>query len=156
MKISAAEKHVGTVSISNAELWVLNNQLEGGNFLIDMNSMEYGDKKDKNTPIKHLKSADYFDVKRFPFASIEITKVDSLTDKTVQITGYLTIKTVSHLVSFPASISIQNGTLNASAMLTIDRTVWGITYRSQKIYDQIADQTVSDEIEFVLKIVAKQ
>ena len=156
MKISAAEKHVGTVSISKAELWVENNQLVGGDFQIDMNSMEYGDKKDKNTPIKHLKSEDYFDVKRFPFASIEITKVDSLSDKTFQITGYLTIKSVSHIVSFPATIAIQNGMLNASAKLTIDRTQWGINYRSGKFYDQIADQTVSDEIDFEIKIVAKK
>lgn len=156
MKLSSEDKHVGTISISKAELWVVNNQLVGGNFLIDMNSMEYGDKKDKNTPIQHLKSADYFDVKRFPFASIEITKVDSLSDKTFQITGYLTIKSVTHLVSFPATIEVQNGILNTSAKLTIDRTVWGITYRSQKFYDQIADQTVSDEIEFEMKIVAKK
>jgi polyisoprenoid-binding protein YceI/ligand-binding sensor domain-containing protein len=156
MKLSSNEKHIGTISLSKAELWVVNNQFVGGNFLIDMNSMEYGDKKDKNTPIQHLKSADYFDVKRFPFASIEITKVDSLSDKTFQITGYLTIKSVSHVVSFPATITIQNGILNATANLTIDRTVWGINYRSQKFYDQIVDQTVSDDIEFEIKIVAKK
>ena len=121
-----------------------------------MNAMEYADKKDKNTPIKHLQSADYFDVKRFPFATIELSQVDSLTDNTVQITGYLTIKSVSRLVSFPATVSIQNGILNASAKLTIDRTQWGLNYRSGKFYEKFADQIVSDEMEFEIKIVSKK
>lgn len=155
MKLTPEDKHVGYVSILTNELWIENNQLVGGNVQIDMNSMEYGDKEDKNTPIQHLKSADYFDVKRFPFASIEIAKVDSLSDKTFQITGYLTIKSVSHLVSFPATIEIQNGIMNANGKLTIDRTVWGITHGS-KLYEKIADQIVSDEIEFIIKIVAKK
>jgi polyisoprenoid-binding protein YceI len=118
--------------------------------------MEYADKNDKNTPIMHLQSADYFDVKRFPFATIEIAQVDSLTDKTVQITGYLTIKTVSKLVSFPATVEVQNGVLNASAKLTIDRTKWGMNYRSGKFYEKFADQIVTDEIEFDIKIRAKK
>ncbi|MDI9366328.1 MAG: two-component regulator propeller domain-containing protein [Flavobacterium sp.] len=156
MKISAAEKHVGTVAISNAELWVENNRLVGGNVVIDMNSMAYGNKKDTNTPIQHLQSADYFDVKRFPFASIEIAEVDSLSANTVQITSYLTIKSVTHLVFFPATIHVKNGILNASAKLTIDRTNWGINYKSGKLHEKFADQIVSDEIEFDIKIVAKK
>jgi polyisoprenoid-binding protein YceI len=156
MKISAAEKHVGYVSISKGALWVEQNRLVGGSATIDMNAMEYADKKDQNTPIQHLQSEDYFDVKRFPFATIEISQVDSLNDKTVQISGYLTIKTVSRLVSFPATIDVQNGVLNASAKLTIDRTKWGITFMSGKFYKKMADEIVSDEIEFELKIKAKK
>jgi polyisoprenoid-binding protein YceI len=156
MKISAAEKHVGYVSISKGELWVENNRLVGGAATIDMNAMEFADKNDKNTPIQHLQSADYFDVKRFPFASIEISQVDSLNDKTVQISGYLTIKTVSRLVSFPATIDIQKGVLTANAKLTIDRTNWGINFQSGKFYKKMADEIVSDEIDFEIKIVAKK
>jgi polyisoprenoid-binding protein YceI len=155
MKLSSMNKHVGSVSISKGELWVENSQLVGGEIAIDMNSIEYGDKKDKNTPVQHLKSPDYFDVKKFPTANIVITKIDSASANTFNITGDLTIKSETHPVSFPATITIQNGIINASATLTIDRTAWGITYRSQKFYDQIADQTVSDEIEFEMKIVAK-
>ncbi len=156
MKLSASDKHVGFIGISKGELWVEHSQLVAGEVAIDMNSMEYGDKKDKNTPIQHLKSADYFDVKKFPTANIVITKIDSVSANTFNITGNLTIKAVTRPVSFPATITMQNGIINANAKLTIDRTVWGITYRSQKFYDQIADLTVSDEIEFELKIVAKK
>jgi ligand-binding sensor domain-containing protein len=156
MKISAAEKHVGYVSISKGALWLEQNRLVGGSATIDMNAMEFADKNDKNTPIQHLQSADYFDVKRFPFATIEISQVDSLNDKTVQISGYLTIKTVSRLVSFPATIDIQNGVLTANAKFTIDRTNWGINFQSGKFYKKMADEIVSDEIDFEIKIVGKK
>ncbi len=156
MKLSPKDKHVGYVSISKGELWDENNQLVGGEVEIDMNSIVYGDKNDKNTPIKHLKSEDYFDVKKFPTANIVITKIDSVSANTFNITANLTIKGVTRPVSFPATITIQNGVLNATAMLTINRTVWGIDYRSGKFYEKIADQTVSDEIEFIMKIVAKK
>lgn len=156
MKISPEEKHVGYVSVSKSELWVKNNQLVGGNVQIDMNSLEYADKKDTNTPIKHLKSEDYFDVKRFPFASIEISKVDFVNANTINITGYLTIKAATKEISFPANINILNGLLKASAKLKIDRTNWGINYQSGKFYKIMADEIVSDEIEFVINIVAKE
>jgi polyisoprenoid-binding protein YceI/sugar lactone lactonase YvrE len=156
MKLSPEEKHVGYISVSKSELWMENNQLVGGNVQIDMNSMEYADKKDKNTPIHHLKSEDYFDVKRFPFASIEIAKVDSVNANTINITGYLTIKSSTREVKFPATVSFKNGVFTADAKLTINRTLWGIDYRSARFYEKIADYTVSNEIEFVIKVVAKK
>jgi hypothetical protein len=39
---------------------------------------------------------------------------------------------------------------------TLSRTQWGIRYRSGKFYDNLADQAVSDDIEFLMKIVAKK
>ncbi len=156
MKLSPEEKHVGYISISKSELWIEKNKLVGGNVQIDMNSMEYADKKDKNTPIHHLKSEDYFDVKRFPFASIEITKVDSVNANTINITGYLTIKSSTREVNFPATVSFQNGIFTADAKLTIDRTLWGITYRAATFYEKIADYTVSNEDEFIIKILSKK
>jgi ligand-binding sensor domain-containing protein len=156
MKISPEEKHIGYIYISKGDLWDEQNQLVGGEVDIDMNSMEYADKKEKNTPIFHLKSEDYFNVKKNPTAAIVLTKVDKVNDTSFNITANLTIKGVTNEVKFPATITIANGILNASAQFSINRTKWGITYRSEKLYEKIADYTVSNEIEFVLKIVAKK
>jgi hypothetical protein len=60
------------------------------------------------------------------------------------------------LVSFPATIDIQNGVLTANAKLTIDRTNWGINFQSGKFYKKMADEIVSDEIDFEIKIVGKK
>jgi hypothetical protein len=156
MKLSPEEKHVGYIFISKGDLWEENNQLVGGEVEIDMHSMEYADKKDKNTPIQHLKSEDYFDVKKNPTAAIVITKIEKLSDSSFTITANLTIKGVTNQLSFPATIKIENGILNANAQFSIDRTKWGITYRAERFYEKIADYTVSNEIEFIIKVVAKK
>jgi hypothetical protein len=43
-----------------------------------------------------------------------------------------------------------------NSKLVIDRTKWGIRYKSGKFYDLLADQTMSDSIVFHIKIVAKK
>jgi polyisoprenoid-binding protein YceI len=131
-------------------------QLVGGTVEIDMNTIEYKDKENKNTPVNHLKSPDYFDVEKFPISTIAITRVASVSGKTIKVTGDLTIKGVTHPVTFPAKMEVEEGIVKANGKVIIDRTDWGIRYRSGKFYDILADQTVSDDIELLIKIVAKK
>lgn len=152
----ASEEHIGYVHISKGELMIEKGQLVGGTVEIDMNTIEYKDKKNKNTPVNHLKSPDYFDVEKFPTSTIEITKVASESDKTIKVTGNLTIKGITHPVTFPAQMEVTDGIVKANGKVIIDRTDWGIRYRSGKFYDIVADQTVSDSIEFDINIVAKK
>lgn len=156
MLLDIEEEHKGYVYLSKGELMIEKGQLVGGTAEIDMNTIEYGDKENKNTPIKHLKSPDYFDVEKFPISTIAITKVESVRDHTVKVTGDLTIKGVTHPVTFPAKMDVKDGIAKASGKLTIDRTEWGIRYASGKFYDTVADQVVSDNIEFHMKIVAEK
>jgi polyisoprenoid-binding protein YceI len=44
----------------------------GGTIVIDVNTIEYKDKANKNTPVKHLKSPDYFDVAKFPISTSQL------------------------------------------------------------------------------------
>ena len=154
--VLASEEHIGYVHISKGELMIEKGQLVGGTAEIDMNTIEYKDKTNKNTPINHLKSPDYFDIEKFPISTIAITRVTSVNDKTLKVTGNLVIKGVARSVTFPANMEVENGIAKANGKLTIDRTDWGIRYRSGKFFDIVADQIVSDSIEFNIKIVAKQ
>lgn len=149
------EEHVGYIHLSKGELMIENGQLMGGTAEIDMHSIEYKDKASKNTPVKHLKSPDYFDVEKFPVSTIAITRIESLRGHTI-VKGDLTIKGVTHPVIFPARMEVQDGIVKANGKLIIDRTNWGIRYRSGKFYDNLADQTVSDDIELHIKIVARK
>jgi polyisoprenoid-binding protein YceI len=155
MKLTG-EKHIGYVYISKGELLVADDRLAGGTAEIDMNSIEYADKSNTNTPVHHLKSPDYFDVAKFPTSKIAITKVVPENDTALLITGNLTILDVTRPVTFPATFTLNEGTINTSGKLVIDRTDWGIRYRSGKFYDKFADQVVSDEMEFEIKIIAKK
>ena len=149
---------VGYVYISKGELMIEKDSLVGGTVVIDMNTIEYGDKEKKNTPVKHLKSPDYFDVEKFPISTFAITKVESVNvrSKTIKVTGNLTIKGITNSVTFPAEIEVKDGIVKANGKVVIDRTQWGIRYRSGKFYDNLADIAVSDDIEIRMKIVAKK
>ncbi len=150
------EEHKGYVYTSKGELIIDKDQLVGGTAEIDMNTIEYGDKENKNTPVKHLKSPDYFDVEKFPTAAFSITKVTYADRGNMKVAGNLTIKGITNPVTFPARIEVKDGMAKANGKLVIDRTAWGIRYRSGKFYDNLADEAVSDEIEINMKIVAKK
>lgn len=148
--------HTGYVSISKGELMIETGQLTGGTVEVDMNTIEDETHKSNSGLIKHLKDPDFFDVKMFPFSTIAITKVASINVEDKEITGNLTIKGITHPVSFPAKMEVKDGIVKANARLVIDRTDWGIRYNSGKFYDNLADKTISDSIEFNIKIVAKK
>ena len=148
--------HSGYVYISKGELMIENGQLLGGRAEIDMNTIEDSDHGRDNNLIMHLKDPDFFDVKRFPFSTIEITKVVSINGENKTITGNLTIKGIAHPVTFPAIIGFKDGIVKATGKLIIDRTKWDVRYNSGKFYDNLADRTISDSIEFQVKIIAKK
>ena len=156
MLLASKEEHTGYVHISKGELMFEKGRLVGGTVEIAMNTIEYKDKEHKNSPIQHLKSPDFFDVQKFPISTFVITRVASANDENIKITGNLTIKGVTNAVAFPAKMEVKGGIVKASGKVIIDRTDWGIRYKSGKFYDILADETVSDDIEFLMEIAAKK
>lgn len=150
-----ANSHTGYVYISKGELMMDNGQLVGGTAEVDMNTIEEENYGSDNELVEHLKSPDFFDVKKFPFSTIAITKVASINGEDKEITGNLTIKGIKHPITFPAKMEVKDGIVNANGKLVIDRTKWNVRYKSGKFYDNLADQAMSDSIEFNIKIVAK-
>jgi len=53
-------------------------------------------------------------------------------------------------------MEVKDGAVNASGKLSIDRTRWDVRYQSGKFFDNLADEAISDTIEFEMKIVAKK
>ena len=149
-------KQIGYVYISKGELIIEKGQLVGCTAEIDMNTIEYKDTANKNTPVKHLKSPDYFDVEKFPISTFSITKVAYVVRGYIKVIGNLTIKGVTNPVTFPAEMEVKDGIVRAKGKVVIDRTQWGIRYRSGKFYDNLADQAVSDDFEIQMNIVAKK
>jgi len=150
--------HTGYVYISKGELLIENGQLTGGTVEVDMNTIEdeNHDRSSKNGLITHLKDPDFFDVKKFPFTIIDITRVASINAGEKEITGNLTIKGITRPVSFPAKVEVADGIVKANGKLTIDRTKWNVRYGSEKFLDNLKDDAIADEIEFNIKIVAKR
>jgi polyisoprenoid-binding protein YceI len=95
---------------------------------------------------KHLKSADFFDVKNQPKATFKSTKVEKK-DNLYHVTGELTLLGKTKTTSFPASISDKDGTLSVSTTFPLDRTQWGMVYGKGKI---------NDNVDITIKVTAKK
>jgi polyisoprenoid-binding protein YceI len=149
-------EHIGYVSILKGNLMIEKNQLVGGTVEVDMNTITDQNHSSDNNLIDHLKDPDFFDVKKFPIATFAITKVALANGSTIEVTGNLTIKGITHPVTFPAKIEVTDGIVTANGKVTIDRTKWDVRYKSGKFYDNLADEAISDDIEFDMKIVAKK
>jgi polyisoprenoid-binding protein YceI len=148
--------HTGYVYLSKGELMIENGKLTGGTVEVNMRTIQDENHRSDNNLISHLMDADFFDVQKFPTSSITITKVESINAGQIKITGNLTIKGITHPVTFPAGIEIKDGIVKANAKLVIDRTLWDVRYKSGKFFDNLKDEAISDSIEFNIKLVAKK
>jgi polyisoprenoid-binding protein YceI len=109
-----------------------------------------------------LKSADFFDVAKYPSAKFVITKVSRVAGTnagalkaTHRIEGNLTMKGITKKVSFDASINLLNGKLVASTpSFTIDRTLWGVNYQSKSIFSELKDQFIYDDMTLSIELVS--
>jgi polyisoprenoid-binding protein YceI len=156
MEFIAEHAHVGYLYFSRGEMLTNFGKLAGGTVEVDMTSMAYHDKDHDNSPIKHLKSDDFFDVEKFPSSSFTITVVSPLNRDSIRVTGDMTIKGITNAVTFPAKMEVKSGVLHANGKLKIDRTKWDIRYGSTKFYSVVADDVISDVIELEMKIVARK
>lgn len=155
-------EHNGTIKLKKGELIMINDQLTGGSFEIDMNSIKNLDMAADdggNDLVNHLKSDDFFATEKFPAALFEITKVDPIRgakadQPNVDITGTLTLKGVKNTLKFPAEVRQSGSTLTAKARFKFDRTKWNIQYSSGKIFSDVGDSAISDAIGIELSIQA--
>lgn len=145
-------QHHGHVKIKSGELTVDEGKLVGGNFVIDLTSINNLDLEGeyKGKLEGHLKSADFFDVENHPEATFEITEVkDGAEAGAVVIAGNLTIRGVSKNITFDAQVEESSDTaVKATADFNIAREDWGVSYKGQ------ADDLISKEINLKVKLVA--
>ena len=153
-------KHVGTFKISKGVFNVKDGALIGGNFSIDITSLNNqdlaADAESKGKLEGHLKSPDFFDVAKYPTAKFEITAVEPNTDTTKKdithiIKGNLTLKDSTKNVAIPARLTVDAKTLSASATFSIDRTLWGMNYKGP---DNPQDWIIAKAVELKLNLTA--
>ena len=98
---------------------------------------------------KHLKTADFFDVAKFPqatFVSTEI-KPGGTGGASHTITGNLTLHGVTKSVTFPATINVTPDVANVDANFSINRKDFGINYAGAQ------DNLIRDDV--VLKLTIR-
>ena len=151
--------HSGVVSLEKGLLDIENGVLKSGEFVINMNSISCVDLeagKGKEDLEGHLKSADFFDVAKFPTAKFAITSSEVKEGK-LQVTGNLTLRDVTKSITIPATITEADGNATfKSDVFSIDRTDFGVTYKSKKIDAALKDKFINDLMEISFNVKAKK
>ena len=148
-------QHDGTVKLREGSLTFAGNTLKGGSFTMDMTSIALSEPSQRL--LDHLKSDDFFSVAKNSASTFVVTKVAAAGKDQVNITGNLTIKGITNAVTFPATIKKQGSIVAAVAKgIRIDRTKFDIKFRSASFFSSIGNQTIEDEFELSINLVAKK
>lgn len=144
-------KHEGTINFKSGSLTFKDGKLTDGNFTIDMTSINTTDLEGeyKNSLDGHLKSDDFFGVAKYPTATLDFKKVVATDDDVYRVAADLTIKGKKSRVIF----EITTERNQAEAKLKVDRTKFGIKYKSASFIDGLKDKAIKDE--FDLAVVVK-
>jgi len=165
--------HTGTLNIKSGELIVKDNNVTGGNFVLDMTSIVVtgpagSDAKANAKLLGHLKSPDFFAVEANPEATFTITAVapfsgtakDSadprqesiskykVANPTHTVSGNLTIKGVTKNITFPAQLTVSGSSADAIAKFNINRKDWDIVYPGKP------DDLIRDEVHLGISLKA--
>lgn len=138
----------GTITLRGGDLASATVEAE-----IDAASVETGDAQRD----QHLRSADFFDVERFPKLTFRSTQIRPLGDGRFAVVGALTIRDVTREISLEASFDGAGkdpwGNLRAgfSATTAISRKDFGLTWNQVL---ETGGVLVSDEVKITLELEA--
>lgn len=151
--------HTGSINIAEGYVETAdNNQLTGGEIQIDMTSIvitDIEDKKTSNEFLDHLLSTDFFSVDQFKTAKLTITGSTRTGNGKYKVNGTLTIKDISHAVSFTATIEVFTEYLHSLGEIVIDRTLYNIRYGSGKFIANLGDKLIYDDFVLQFKLVGQ-
>lgn len=148
--------HFGTIKFESGDVTVKDGKLESGKFVADMASLTSEDLKNKKDDLEklngHLKSADFFEVEKFPTASYEITKVSPSAegDYNTILDGNLTIKGITKPTQLKANVAV-NGTEVSIATEPKDimREEFGVKFQSPA-----ANGVIKNEVTLQIRVKA--
>jgi polyisoprenoid-binding protein YceI len=113
---------------------------------IEMDSV----KADADGLTNHLKTADFFDVAKFPEASFSSTQIKPGGEKgaTHTVTGNLQLHGVTKAITFPATIGVTSDAITVDSSFAINRKEFGINYAGA------SNNLIRDEVVLTLKVRA--
>lgn len=101
---------------------------------------------------KHLKTADFFDVAKYPEATFVSTAIKAGGEKGAShtVTGNLTLHGVTKSITFPATIAVTPDLASVDADFSINRKDFGINYAGP------ADNLIRNDVVLTLHIRANK
>jgi len=146
-------EHSGTMRLKESWATMNGSTLIGGEFIFDMTSIKNTDIESPEWSLKldnHLKSSDFFNVDSFPKAILEIKKNNSISEEnnsgsTYLVSADLTIRGITHEISFPYQLEKSDSTLSAIGWVDVDRTLYNIKYNSGTYFFDLGDKIIYDD-----------
>jgi len=143
-----AGPHNGVVPLKSATLVEEKGALTGGEFVIDMTKIDVQDLQGewKGKLEGHLKSADFFEVDKYPTASLKVKSVKGAT-----VAADLTIKGITKPVTF----DVKKDGKAYTGQLVFDRTQFNVKYNSGSFFDvkALGDKLIDDKVVVDFKVV---
>ena len=144
--------HEGIISIKEGHLHFDNNIFTGGNVVIDMSTIECTDLvgEPKSSIEGHLSSDDFFGIKKYPTANLEIVNAEKIkySKNKYKVSAILEIKSIKNNIEL--EVVIDNG--SAVVDLIIDRTLYNIKYGSGSFFDNLGDKMIYDDFKLSVSL----
>ena len=152
--------HTGELKLKSASGQINPDNSVAGTFQVDMTTLKNTDletPKDNKKLVDHLSSPDFFKVEAFPIVTFEITNSTPIKDAkagepNMNITGSLSIKGITHAVTFPATVTVVDGKVSAKGTAVVDRTQFDVRYGSGKFFEGLGDKLIYDDFEVEISL----
>ena len=146
----STSSHYGTINFTSGQFEVSNGLISKGEFFVDMTTINVQDLTggSKERLEGHLRSDDFFSVESFPSAQLDISGSELISDGKWMVNASLTIKDISHPVTFEMS-NTENGW---TANLVFDRSKYNVKFRSGTFFENLGDKLIYDDIELAINL----
>jgi len=152
----STDTHTGTLALKKGKIDVNANGVIHGEIEIDMTTITVTDMQGKwGTKLEgHLKSPDFFDVEKYSSAFITFQSDENpIKNNQLNLTGELTIKDITHPISFSTELLQTKPSLQAEASLSFDRSKYDVRFRSGNFFENLGDKLILDDIEIDVLLV---
>ena len=143
--------HEGTINVKSGFLRFHDSKLIGGELEINMNTLECTDLTGeyKMKLEGHLKSEDFFAIESYPVANLKILTASLSSENLYSCTADIIIKGKKETIKFNVNLNKKN----ASTILKIDRTKFGVKYGSGSFFKGLGDNMIYDEFDLEVNLI---
>lgn len=134
----------GSVSVSSGSLTIDENTITACSLIFDLTTLAHEEK----SLVDHLKSKDFYQVKKFPEATFTLSESAIISDGYVAVKGMLTIKGTSKEEQFDVTLTMDGERISCIFDCTVNRIDYGVNHNSPSLFDDLKDQAIADEFQF--------
>lgn len=150
----------GTLKVNENKIVIESTDLKINPFTFDMNTIsanKTGSGKGEDMLSNHLKSADFFDVEKYPTSTFTPTNIKKTQNNKVEVTGDLKIKDKTNEVNVVLDITkTTENSYKVTGSTTIDRTLWDVKFGSEKFFSGLGDNVIEDNVDIYIELIIKK